>query len=121
MLVSRLRASAGRGGCGEQVLERVQRVVQHALWRLGRVDRADALRLGARKLLIRLRYLREEAFVLALQAIGRQRALAQPLAAGRRWDAQQQRAVGLQAAGGEQVDRAHLLDAERAPGALVGQ
>ena len=28
---------------------------------------------------------------------------------------------GIEPAGGEQVDRAHLLDAERAPGALVGE
>ena len=41
--------------------------------------------------------------------------------AGARRDAQQQRAVGLQRAGREAVDLAHLLDAEPARGALVGE
>ena len=46
---------------------------------------------------------------------------AAPRAPVARVDPQQQRAVGLEAAGGELVDRAHRLDAEPAPAALVGE
>jgi DNA polymerase III subunit delta' len=43
------------------------------------------------------------------------------LAPERRVDLQQQRPVGCEAAGAEVVDRPHKLDAESAPGALVGE
>ena len=59
--------------------------------------------------------------MLALHAVGRERALALARAPGGGRDGQQQRAVGAQVVGREQVDRGDLLDAELASGALVGE
>ena len=88
----------------------------------GGVEHANALGLGRRPARrIRRRSRAKNCVALALQPVGQTRRArpARATAAGR--DRQQQRRVGLQVAGGEAVDLAHLLDPEPAPGALVGR
>src|SRR5271166_1691986 len=104
-----------------QVIEGGERVVQHLRGRLGGVDHADPLGLGERELLVGGGDGREELLALAFEPVGLEPALPATRASGCGRDAQQQRAVGLQAAGGEQVDGAHLLDPQSAPCALVGE
>ena len=89
-------------GVRQQVLDGGERVAEHLPGRLGGVDRADAPGLGARKLLVGGGDRSKKLLALALQPVGLQRALVLALAAGGRRDAQQQRAVGRERAGGEQ-------------------
>ncbi len=78
----------------QQVLDGGERIGEHLPGRLGGVDRANALGLGARKLVVGGGDRSEELLALALQPVGLQRALVLALATGGRGDAQQQRAVG---------------------------
>src|SRR6185437_5610680 len=113
---------AARGRAGrEQIGERFERIGEHGGRREARVEHADALGLGGGQLVIGGCDPYEEGRVLELEPVGLLAAVAEPRAPERRVDPQQQRAVRLDAAGGEAVDRAHLLDAEAARGPLVGQ
>ena len=90
--------------------------------RLGaRVEHAEALGLGRRQRVIGAGDGVEEGVVLALEPVGRLAAHGLARRARGGVGAQQQRAVGAQAAGGEVVDLAHRLDPQPAPDALVGQ
>ena len=115
VLKHRAHASPGAGGRPSRSSTAASASREHALGRLGGVDRANPLGLGARQLVVGGGDPREEALALALQPVGLERALVLARAPGGGGDAQQQRAVGREAAGGEQVDRAHLLHAQPRP------
>ena len=83
-----------------------QRVDEHPLGRLGGVEHDPAVRLGGRELVVGARACGPERLALALDAVSRLAAAADPRQRGGRVDAQQQRAVGGQAAGGERVQLA---------------
>jgi DNA polymerase-3 subunit delta' len=110
-----------RLGGRQEILDRGERVCQQVLRRSYGVEYANPLGLLAREVVVGRGDRREEQFVLALQPVGLERPLVLTRPSCRRVDAQQQRALGGQAAGGEAVDRAHLRHAQSAPGALVGQ
>ena len=105
----------------KQRLERGDAGGQHRGRLLRGVDHGEALGLGRRQLVVRGADRLEEGELLALEPVGGLRALAGPREPFARLDPQQQRAVRRQPAGGEQVQRADLLHAEAAPGALVGE
>ena len=105
----------------EQRFQRGEAVAHHGVRLLRGVDHGEALGLGGRERVVRRGGRLEESELLALQPVG---ALAAPAGAGEaraRVDPQEQRAVGRQAAGGEQVQRADLLHAQPAARALVGE
>ena len=105
----------------KQVLHGRQRLRQDLLWGLLGVERADPLRLRLRQLIIGGGDGREETLALAFKAIWLEPALALAGATRRGGHAQQEGAIGGQAACGQGVDRAHVLDAEAPRRALVGQ
>jgi hypothetical protein len=87
----------------------------------GGVEHGEAPRLGRRELVVGGGDRLEERVGLALEPVGLLAARALARAAGARVQAQEERAVRREAAGGEGVDRPHRLDAQPAGGALVGQ
>ena len=97
----------------QEVLHRGDHGREHLVGRPLGVDDADPLGLGGRELVVGAGDRLEERGVLELESVGCLAAAGLPRAPGGGIDAQQQRAVGDQAAGAEVVDRAHRVDAER--------
>ena len=81
----------------------------------------EALGLGGGELVVGGGDRGEERVALALEPVGGLAAAGRARAAGGGLDAQQQRAVGHEPAGGEALSSRDLLDAQPAPGALVGE
>src|SRR3954470_12870331 len=114
-------AASARSSRSERSTDRTERLDQNGLWRGARVKHADAVRLAGGELVVGRGYARQEVLARLLKAVGGFSAHVLAGAPDRRVDTQQQRQVRLDAPGPELVDRAHGVDAEPAPGALVGE